>query len=66
MNHPKGMCEECNKRIAHYGIYRTRDEKEWVKVCDKCEKTIGDENMRRWLANSLLEGVNEKVSNNIR
>ena len=62
MNHPKGMCKECNKRIAHYGTYRTRDgEKDWVMVCEGCEKTIGDENMRRWLANSLLERVNEKV-----
>ena len=48
MNHPKGLCEECGKRTAHYEMFRTRDDvKKWIRVCEGCENIIGHENLLR-------------------
>ena len=54
MKHPKGICQECNVKIAHYKIFRTRKKKEWIRVCIECEGKIGAENLERA---KVLEGA---------
>ena len=41
-------CEECGKP-AKYKIYKTFPDghKEFISVCRKCERKIGDDNMKR-------------------
>ena len=54
-------CEECNGK-AKYFMYRINEDlsKDWIKVCWRCEKNIGDMNMKRQGYNSKglpLEGM---------
>ena len=49
MKHPKGLCQECHKKLSHYSLYRThKGIKEWIDACPTCEGKIGDENLLRW------------------
>jgi len=48
----KKQCQvEGCTNLAKYGLYYTNPEngnKEWLYVCIRHEKTIGDENLQRW------------------
>ncbi len=56
MKHPEGICQECNVKVAHYKMYRTRGGvKEWIGVCIECEGKIGMENLER----AKLEASND-------
>ena len=54
------ICKECHKKIARYGMFRTRGGvKEWIDVCVDCEKRIGHENLLR----ARREGERRKPTN---
>ena len=39
--------EGCNEP-AKYALYRLKEVKEWLHVCDECDKRIGADNERRY------------------
>ena len=41
-------CQECHKKEARYGIYKTEDStRKFIYVCSECENKIGKENWDR-------------------